>query len=269
MTKPSPDSHGKPSGGGGDGKSLIGHLTDLRRAIVWSVVAFVVGVLLACVFLREPLMDLVFEPIRRMGWNPVIVGVAEGLMVQLQLAFTAGALMASPVVLWQLAAFTFPALHAREKKAFMIWILLTVVLFVGGVLFAYRFVLRLGLETFLGGYAQGLSIMLSASRYLSFLKGFLLPFGLVFQIPLLSAMLTHIGFVTPERLRRFRKYAVLAILTVAMLLTPPDVLSQLLLSLPMIVLYEMGIFLASLVMKHKERKRAAAYELAKTIYPLE
>jgi len=252
--------------------SLLGHLNDLRRMLIISLAAIAMGVLVCYFFLREPLMSVAFEPIRQLGKEPVMLGVAEGFMVQMRLACIAGIILASPIVLWQVVAFILPAFYENEKKAFSIYFFSSVILFIGGVLFSYFYVLKLGLRTFLFDYSEGLSVMISAGRYLSFLETFLIPFGLIFQIPLIACLLSSIGFLNPDRLKRKRRYAILIILIIAAFLTPPDVLSQLMLTLPMVALYEVSILLSGIIVKKKKAKlrarQDAEYQLAKSIYPL-
>lgn len=250
-------------------ETLFGHLTDLRRVLIISCVAIIIGVLICYFLLKDPLMNLAFDPIRKLGKDPVIMGVTEGFMIQLQLSLAAGIVLASPIVLWQIITFALPALYKHEKKAFFIYFFFSVILFIVGIVFSYMYVLQVGLSTFLLSYTEGLSVMISASRYLSFLENLLLPFGLIFQIPLVTCFLSQIGILTPEKLRRQRRYAVLVILTIAMFFTPPDVLSQIMLSVPMLALYEISILFSTIVIKRKKAKQLAEYELAKQIYPLE
>ena len=249
--------------------TLFGHLTDLRRVFIVSLTAIIIGVLICYFFLREPLMAIAFDPIRRLGKEPIIIGVAEGFMVHLRLVIVAGIVIASPIVLWQIISFILPALYKHEKKAFIIFFFLSVILFATGIVFSYLYVLNFGLSTFLLSYSGGLLVMISADRYLSFLESFLLPFGLIFQLPLVTCLLSHLGLLTPEKLRRNRRYAALVILIIAMFLTPPDVLSQILLAVPMLALYEVSILFSVAIIKRKKAKQLAEYKLAKSIYPLE
>lgn len=249
--------------------TILGHLADLRRVLMVSIAAISGGALICYFFLREPLMSLAFDPIRRLGKDPAILGVGEGFMVQLQLTLVAGIVLASPIVLWQIISFILPALYKHEKRIFFVSFFLAFFLFAAGIVFAYVYVLQICLSTFLVGYSEGLTIMISASRYLSFLQGFLLPFGLAFQLPLAVCLLTRLGILTPQWLKKKRKYAILVILVIAMLLTPPDILSQILLSGPLLVLYEISIWFSMAVMRRKRIRQQAEYELAKRIYPLE
>ena len=249
--------------------TLLGHLKDLRRVLMISLAAIVIGVLGCYFFLREPLMAIAFGPIRQLGKDAVMIGVGEGFIVQMKVACIAGITIASPAVLWQAFTFVLPALYQHEKKAFILCFFAAVVMFFAGILFAYLYVLDFGLRTFLLDYAGGMTTMISASKYLSFLETFLLPFGLIFQIPLVTGFLTKIGILTPDKLKRKRRYAILIILIVAAFLTPPDILSQIMLSVPMFALYEVSILFSKYIVKKKEAKQKAEYQLAKKIYHLE
>jgi Twin arginine targeting (Tat) protein translocase TatC len=238
-------------------ETIFEHLKDLRRAIIISLLAFLIGVLGCYFFLIEPLMALVFDPIRMLGKDVVLTGVAEGFMIQLKLACSGGIIIASPIILWQILWFVLPALYKHEKKAFLLYFAISLILFIIGIILGYLFVLKVGLHTFLIDYNKGFTTMISASKYISFFTYFLLPFGLILQIPLLTYFLSCIGLVTPRFMKKNRSYAVMIILICAAILTPPDVLSQILLTLPMIFLYEISILLASFVDRRRKLQRTS------------
>jgi len=235
--------------------TIYEHLQELRRVIIISMVASFIGIAVSYLFLRETLMAVVFGPYRNLGKELVIIGVAEGFLVQLKLACVGGILIASPIIIWQVMSFILPALYNNEKRVFLVSFFVALFLFIAGVTFGYKFVFGLGLSMFLLDFTQGLTAMISASRYLSFFISFLLPFGLIFQIPLVTYLLSRLGLISPSFLRSKRGYAVLVIFILAAILTPPDVLSQILLALPMLLLYEISILLAVLVDKKKKRKQ--------------
>ena len=154
--------------------------------------------------------------------------------------------------------FIAPALYKREKKAFFGAFAAAVLLFVGGIVFGYIVVLKFALKTFLIDYSQGFTPMISAGKYLSFFLNFLLPFGLAFLVPLVTLILSKLGIIKSKLLKKKRRYAILVILIVAAFLTPPDVLSQVLLAAPMYALYEASIGIAVLIEKKKKLKAAKA-----------
>lgn len=235
--------------------TIIEHLQELRRVIIISMLAIIIGMTGSFLFFREPLMTVVFNPIHHIGKELVIIGVAEGFLVQLKLACVGGIIIASPIILWQIMGFILPALYSHERKVFLVSFFIALFLFIAGVIFGYRFVIEFGLRTFLFDFAQDLTTMISASRYVSFFISFLLPFGLIFEIPLVIYLMSRLGLITSDLLRRKRGYAVLGIFILAAVLTPPDVLSQIMLALPMLLLYEISIVLTVMVERKKKRRK--------------
>lgn len=242
-------------------ESIIEHLQDLRRVLIISILAIILGMICCYFYLREPLMTLVFGPIRNLGKDVVLIGVAEGFFIQLKLACIGGIIIVSPVLFWQIISFILPALYRHEKKTFFIYLFISLLLFIIGITLGYLFVLKYGLHAFLIDYSRGFQTMISASKYLSFIFSFILPFGLIFQIPLATIFLSRLGILTPGLLRRKRGYAIVAIFIIAAVITPPDILSQVILALPMILLYEASILLSVLVYKKKGKKIVRRYRL--------
>ena len=154
--------------------------------------------------------------------------------------------MASPFIIWNIWSFIKPALYDNEKKYVLGFTFASVILFILGVAFGYM-VVFLSAITFFVYVGQDIATpMLSISDYVSFLFGFVIPFGLVFEMPIISFVLARMGLVTAKSLSAFRKYIVLVIFVVAAFLTPPDVFSQCLMALPMLILYELGIIVVKI-----------------------
>jgi sec-independent protein translocase protein TatC len=244
--------------------SMLDHLKQLRRVLIASLIAFAAATAACYFFLIDPLKSLFFGPLFSVGKNLVIIGVGEGFLVQLEIACVGGIVFASPVILWQLLGFIAPALYKRERKAFFGAFFTAVLLFAGGILFGYIIVLKFALQTFLIDYSQGFTPMISAGKYLSFFLNFLLPFGIAFLVPLATLLLSKLGIIKSKQLKKKRRYAALVILVFAAFLTPPDVLSQILLAGPMYLLYEASIKIAVLVERRKRLKAAAQAEEEKT-----
>jgi sec-independent protein translocase protein TatC len=201
------------------------------------------------VFCQNEIFSVLVAPLDRLGQELVLLTVTEGFLLQIKTAFLGGLILASPVILWQIIVFVLPALYQKERKVFWSIFLSSVVLFCLGIIFAYHFVLDLALEFLVINCSIALSPMLSASKYLTFVLGFLLPFGIVFEIPIATYLLTKGGILTPGRLAHNRRYVVVIIFILAALLTPPDVISQIMLALPMLVLYEISLFISFLTYK--------------------
>lgn len=176
----------------------------------------------------------------------------EALVTKFKVALLAGMIIASPVVIWEFWGFIKPALYPQEKRKFRLLFVLALLLFLTGVVFCYFAVYSLAVDFFLVAGDSLATPMLSIDKYVSFLFGFLVPFGVAFQLPVVLYLTTRVGLTTPDMLRSKRKYVILAIFVLAAILTPPDVVSQVALGLPMCGLYEIGI-LVSRCTKARER----------------
>lgn len=239
---------------------IMDHLNELRRVLIISIIALIAGTLVAYIFFLEDAMNLIMAPITSLNIELNFFQVAEAFLTQLKVALLAGCIMASPVILWQLIRFILPALYKHERRIFFALIFSCIFLFVAGIAFGYFFVLRLGLKALLFTFSGDFNPLISAANYVSFVLGFLIPFGLVFEIPLFVYFLTKAGIVNPILLRSKRKYIILIILILAAMLTPPDIISQLFLALPMMLLYEISIEISSRVYKRKLKKEAKEQE---------
>ena len=230
------------------------HLRELRKVIIWIAVSLVLGTIICYSFFIEQAMDLVTAPITDLGLELKFISVSEGFMAHIKIALLGGLIIASPVIIWQLMSFILPALYKHERRIFYALLFFSVILFVAGIAFAYFCVLRLALNALLFTFSGELIPEITADYYISFVLKFLLPFGIVFEIPLFVYFLTKVGIIKPEHLRKNRKYVLLVILVLAAMLTPPDIISQLMLAAPMYLLYEISIKISSSVYNRKVRK---------------
>lgn len=235
---------------------ILEHLDELRSRLVKSVLALFAGMVVAIGLFQEELTTILTGPFLELNQNLVFTGLPEGFMFQLKIALLGGCVLASPVIIYQIMRFILPALYSHEKKVFYLMSFFGVLLFVGGVCFGYFLVLQPVMSTLLRLAGNDLTPMITASSYMSFVLGFLLPFGIVFEIPMVIYFLTNVGVITPDQLTKVRKYVLLIVLIVAALLTPPDVVSQLCLAAPMLLLYEAGILISKVVYKRKCKKEA-------------
>lgn len=229
--------------------TLIEHLNELRKRLIISLVALFLGMVISFIFWQKEIFSILVAPLDRLGQELVLLTVTEGFLLQIKIAFFGGLILASPIILWQLIAFVLPALYPKERRIFWSIFLSSVVLFSLGIIFAYHFVLDLALEFLVVECSIALSPMISASKYFTFVLVFLLPFGIAFEIPIVTYLLTKGGLLNPEKLRHNRRYVIVIIFILAAILTPPDVISQIMLALPMLVLYEISLFISFLTYK--------------------
>ena len=223
------------------GESMLSHLMALRKVLLISAAAVLIG-----------LMAQILAPIQARGIQVIFTTMSEALVTKFKVALLAGMIIASPVVIWEIWGFIKPALYPQEKRKFRLLFVLALLLFLTGVVFCYFAVYSLAVDFFLVAGDSLATPMLSIDKYVSFLFGFLVPFGVAFQLPVVLYLTTRVGLTTPDMLRSKRKYVILAIFVLAAILTPPDVVSQVALGLPMCGLYEIGI-LVSRCTKARER----------------
>jgi sec-independent protein translocase protein TatC len=180
----------------------------------------------------------------------------EPFMAILKISIYAGLLISLPFILWQFWAFIMPALYEKEKKNIFPYVALSTGLFLGGVVFGYYVVLPIGLKWLLNFSAGQFNVMLHVDPYISFISLFLLAFGSVFELPLIMMLLAWSGLVDYKKMRKVRKWAVLVNAIVAMVITPSqDPVSMMLMLIPLLILYEFGIWLSMLVAKRKAKRR--------------
>lgn len=229
--------------------TLRDHLMALRKVIITCLIAVAVGFLIAFYFIIDPLMQWITAPIEQRGVQVIYTAVSEALTTKLKVSIVTGVVIAFPVIIWQVWSFIRPALYPKEQRSFRVFFFFALVLFLVGIVFCYAAVFFLAIDFFMVS-GEGLATpMLSLDKYINFLFGFLLPFGVAFMLPVFIYITTKVGLTTPEMLVSKRKYVILAIFIFAAILTPPDVVSQVLLGVPMLLLYEVGIFVSRLVKK--------------------
>lgn len=234
------------------GDSLISHFEELRLRLFIAIGFWLVATIGAW-FYAQPLLDWLMVPAQQAGAQFIVLGPQEALFTLFKLAVLLGVFVSVPVWLYQITAFAWPGLTRKERRAVLIGLPFVILLFLLGIAFAYFILLRYVFGFFLGFAGPEVTAALSLSAYVSFVIGLILPFGIIFQLPVLVAVCAFIGVITPHLLRASRKYALLVILLISAVLTPPDVVSQIAMSLPLYVLYEVSIWIAVLVQRRKEK----------------
>jgi sec-independent protein translocase protein TatC len=219
------------------------HLEELRSRLIKSMVAVGIG-FVASYFFKEQIFDILVLPLTKAmksGDTLIYTNLPEAFFTFLKAAFICGLMVASPVILYQFWMFVAPGLYHREKRLLLPIVLLSTFFFVGGALFGYFIVFPFGFEFFLSFATETIRPMPSMKEYLGFATKLLLAFGLVFELPLVLTFLARLGVVSVDFLKKNRKYAILLFFIGAAILTPPDVITQIAMALPLILLYEISI----------------------------
>jgi sec-independent protein translocase protein TatC len=227
-----------------DKQTIIEHLEALRTSLIIAFTAIIIAAIF-CFCYSEEILAIITLPLRSLNENLIVTGVTEAFFVKLKLSFYSGFVLAFPIVAWALWRFFKPALYPSERKYVYIFVPLAVGLFTIGVLFAYFGVLRLILNFLIYIAGESLETMFKVDQYVSFVLAFTIPFGLVFELPVVVFVLSKLGIVKYEGMARNRKYALLVIVILAAALTPgPDPFSQMLMAGPVYLLYEISIWVA-------------------------
>jgi sec-independent protein translocase protein TatC len=222
------------------------HLEELRRRLIICFIAVGVGFLI-CYFFAKQIFEIIMRPLIKVmppGEKLIFTALPEAFITYLKVALLAGIGLASPVIIYQFWRFLAPGLYNRERRALLPIVLFSTVFFVGGALFGYFVVFPFGFKFFIGFASGSIRALPSIREYLKFATTLLFAFGLVFELPLFAFFLARLGLVTAEKLRSKQKYAILIIFIVAAILTPPDVVTQLMMAGPLLLLYELSIWVA-------------------------
>ncbi|MDQ7776765.1 twin-arginine translocase subunit TatC [Paracoccus aminovorans] len=268
---------------------LIEHLKELRTRLIWSVLAFVLAMVL-CYFVWNPIFDFLTQPVctalekRGQTCGLILLKMQEGFFVAMRIAFFGGFVLAFPVVGYQLWRFVAPGLYRSEKNALLPFLVASPVMFLIGAAFAYYIILPWAFDFFLGfqqgplalpddpaGAATaaagataaakepwaGIVFQGSVEEYLTLTTKFILAFGLSFQLPVALTLMGKAGLVSSEGLASMRRYAIIVILVLAAMVTPPDVISQIVLFTVIYGLYEVSIFLVRRIERKRELEEQA------------
>jgi sec-independent protein translocase protein TatC len=224
---------------------LLEHLVELRRRLLWSVGTLVVAFGL-CLIVAKPIFAFLVQPLLRAGQGKLIyTDIFEAFFAQVKVAFFAALMISFPMLATQIWRFVAPGMYAKEKRAFLPFLLMTPLFFLGGAAFAYFVTMPFALHYLLsyqgniGGVQQ--EALPGVGNYLTFVTRFLFGFGVAFLLPILLMILERAGLVTRQQLSKSRRYAAVIVLAVSAVLTPPDAVSMLLLAVPLYALYEFAI----------------------------
>ena len=249
---------------------LLDHLIELRNRLMYACGAILIG-FLGCYFFADEIYNFLVAPLAdiyqgQTGRRMIYTGLTEAFFTYLKVAFWAGAFLTFPFVAAQLWLFIAPGLYRKEKQAFLPFLIATPILFFMGGAMVYYVIFPLAWRFFVSFETPGgpgtLPIELEArvSEYLSLVMKLIFAFGLAFQLPVALTLMGRVGLITAEQLSRNRKFAIVGIFAVAAIITPPDVISQIGLGVPIILLYEISII--AVRMMEKRRAEAEAAEAA-------
>ncbi len=242
--------------------TLIDHLLELRTRLLRAVIAISIVVIALAPFARQ-LYSLLAEPLVRYlpeGSSMIAIDVASPFFAPFKLVLILGLLIAMPAVIYQAWAFVAPGLYRHEQRLARPLLFASVLLFYAGCAFAYFAVFPVVFSFFTSMAPEGVAVMTDISRYLDFILTLFIAFGLAFQVPVATIVLVALGITTTDTLAKARGYVVVGAFLVAMLITPPDMISQTLLALPVLVLYELGIFMARVMVRRTQEASAASGE---------
>ena len=253
----------------GSSAPLLEHLTELRSRLIWSVLALA-GAAILCFLAAEQIYNVLLAPLVRVAeiergdtnFRLIYTGPMEVFFAQLKLSLFAGIFLAFPIIAWQIYSFVAPGLYKNERHAFLPFLIAAPVLFVIGGLFVYFIMLplianfALSFEQVGGNGIATIESQIRVSEYLSLVMALMLAFGISFQLPVIVSLLGKADLISSDTLKKGRKYALVGILAFAAFFTPPDVISQVVLTVPVMILFEISIWCVVLMERGRAREDA-------------
>ena len=241
---------------------LLSHLEELRKRVI-RILIVVVAVFCVCYWQSRFFMDFITAPLVPVlpeSSEMAMLKLTEGFFTELKLSLMVAVFFSMPYILYQAWKFIAPGLYADERRYVVWFVILSSLLFFTGAAFAYYLVFPFGFKFFLS-YATGYVVAnLSIQWYLTFVIRLILGFGLVFELPVFVLFLAKMGILTPQMMRKNRRYALLGIFVTSAIITPPDVFTQLMMSGPLIILYEISIYVAVIFGRKREIAEEDVYE---------
>ena len=222
------------------------HIADLRKRLTISTITVVV-MFFACFSFYEPILEWMMAPVKHAlpaGTSMIAVEIQETFFTAMKVAFFGGFIISLPVIFWQLWLFLAPGLYDHEKKLVVPFVFFATLMFLLGASFAYYIVVPVGFDFLIAFGNSVVSVLPSIGKYVGFFTKLLIGFGIAFELPVITFFLAKIGIVNDQMLKDFFRYAVVLIFIISAILTPPDVISQVLMAAPLLILYGVSIYIA-------------------------
>ncbi|MGJ0358833.1 twin-arginine translocase subunit TatC [Aliarcobacter cryaerophilus] len=222
------------------------HIADLRKRLTISTITVVV-MFFACFSFYEPILEWMMAPVKHalpVGTSMIAVEIQETFFTAMKVAFFAGFIISLPVIFWQLWLFLAPGLYDHEKKLVVPFVFFATLMFLLGAAFAYYIVVPIGFDFLIAFGNSVVSVLPSIGKYVGFFTKLMIGFGIAFELPVITFFLAKIGIVNDQMLKDFFRYAVVLIFIISAILTPPDVISQVLMAAPLLILYGVSIYIA-------------------------
>ena len=232
--------------------SLVGHLGELRKRLMLIAFFFVIAIAGSFFFVR-PIYQFMTKDLTE---KLVVLGPADFVWIYFTLAFVIATAVMIPVIAWQIWLFVSPALKEKERKTALLYIPALFILFIAGICFGYFGILPFLLK-FLKEFSEGMVIATyTVDKYFSFILRITVPFGFLFEMPLVMMFLTSIRVLNPHVISKIRKYCYFVLVIIAILLTPPDFFAQTIVSIPLIILFEISVVISKIVYKRQQKRDA-------------
>lgn len=229
--------------------TLVEHLDELRKRIIISGLVIVLGSILSYFYI-DKIVDFIIKPGRDLQF--VYLSPADLFLAYVKISLISGLVITLPIVLYHIWRFVLPSMDVKQKLYVMLTNFMSMTFFIAGSAFAYYLIIPLTIDFFIKMSREEIEPLFSFASYAGFVGSILLSFGLAFQLPILIMLLTQFNLITPDFLKKSRKVFILVIFIVAAILTPPDIVSQCLLAIPMILLLELSIMVSLLIYKKKK-----------------